>query len=73
MASCTFFCEVGSGSAAFVVSVFDDGFFVAEENKSPSSSSLPDCVKISVVDAEVVAPFIETFGLSAVNFGGVVS
>ena len=46
---------------------------VAEEaNRSPSSS-LPDCVKISVVDADVVAPLIDTFDFSGVNFGGDVS
>ena len=59
-----------AGAAVFLVSVLGADFLVPDANRSESSSSLLDCVKISVVDADVVAPLISTFGFSGVNFGG---
>ncbi len=69
----TFLCVWGVVGFSSVTA----GFFLAETpNKSASSSSLPDWVKMSVVEAEVVAPLMDIwdFGSSgSENFGGALS
>ncbi len=85
--SLTFFCCVvgggpsarslgfPSGALGFASGTLGFGF-VAAANRSASSSSLPDAVKMSVVDADVVAPLIAILGVgvsSSANLGGSLS